>query len=186
MRRAEAKVLNREALAAAVARRRAQGERVVFTNGCFDLLHVGHLRYLWAARRLGDCLIIAVNDDASVRRLKGPGRPVLSAGQRARVLAGLACVDYVTIFEEGTPHALLERLRPDVLVKGGNYPPEGVVGREIVEGYGGEIRTVRATRGLSTSELIRRVIRLQQREAAPAPERARSESARPAPKPSRA
>src|SRR5690606_34923746 len=110
--------------------------------GCFDLLHVGHLRYLWEARRLGDALIVAINDDDSVRRLKGEGRPVLRLEERLEVLAGLACVDYVTWFTEDTPIPLLERIRPEVLVKGGTYGVEGVVGREQALAWGADVRVL--------------------------------------------
>ena len=137
---------------------RDQGRKIVFTNGCFDLIHVGHLRYLEAARALGDCLIVAVNADASLRSVKGPTRPILSADQRKRILAALACVDYVTEFAEETPHAILRELRPDVLVKGANYSIEEVVGREVVEGYGGKVETVELTEGHSSTRLIERAL----------------------------
>ena len=116
---------------------RRQGKKLVFTNGCFDLLHVGHANYLHEAARLGDVLIVAVNSDASVRRLKGSDRPVIREADRAAMLAALACVSYVLIFEEDTPREMLRRLRPDVLVKGGTYTPDEVVGKKFVEGYGG-------------------------------------------------
>lgn len=159
---AESKIVDRAELARRCEAMRAAGRRVVFTNGCFDLLHVGHLRYLEAARREGDALIVAINGDASVERLKGAGRPVLAAAQRMRVLAGLACVDYVTEFEEDTPRAILAELRPGVLIKGANYSICEVVGREIVEGYGGDVRTVELSEGLSTSYLIERAIAAKQ------------------------
>jgi D-beta-D-heptose 7-phosphate kinase / D-beta-D-heptose 1-phosphate adenosyltransferase len=136
---------------------RARGERIVFTNGCFDLVHVGHLRYLQAARRLGDRLVVAINSDASMRRLKGSGRPILAEEQRLKVLAGFECVDFVLAFEDDTPHALLRAIQPEVLVKGANYAVEGVVGREIVEGYGGEVLTVALTEGRSTTNLVERI-----------------------------
>jgi D-beta-D-heptose 7-phosphate kinase/D-beta-D-heptose 1-phosphate adenosyltransferase len=137
-------------------------ERIVFTNGCFDLLHVGHLRYLCEARTLGDCLIVAINDDASVRRLKGERRPVLKLRERLEVLAGLRCVDYVTWFGEDTPIPLLEMLRPDVLVKGANYPVEGVVGREAVAAWGAQVRVVALSEGRSTTGLIEKVLALRE------------------------
>ena len=152
----EEKILDRTELAARVEELREADVKIVFTNGCFDLIHVGHLRYLQAARRAGDVLIVAVNSDASMRRIKGPGRPLLPAGQRKRLLGAFSCVDFVTEFEEDTPHGLLTELRPDVLVKGANYGLDGVVGREIVEGYGGEVRTLALSEGQSTSLLIRR------------------------------
>lgn len=136
---------------------RARGEKLVFTNGCFDLIHVGHLRYLQAARALGDRLIVAINSDASMRRLKGPTRPILPEDQRLKVLAGLACVDFVLAFEDDTPHRLLRAIRPEILVKGANYSVEGVVGREVVEEYGGRVLTVELTEDRSTSDMIRRI-----------------------------
>jgi D-beta-D-heptose 7-phosphate kinase/D-beta-D-heptose 1-phosphate adenosyltransferase len=153
----EEKILDRPSLAARVAALRKRGVKVVLTNGCFDLIHVGHARYLRAARALGDCLIVAVNSDASLRRIKGPGRPILPAGQRKRVLAGLACVDFVTEFDEDTPHDLLRLLRPEVLAKGANYGIEGVIGREVVWEYGGEVRTVELTQGRSTTAILEKI-----------------------------
>ncbi len=152
------KVLTREELVRAVWQHRLAGERVVFTNGCFDLLHVGHMRYLQQARALGDRLVLGLNDDASVRRLKGDKRPLMPHAERASVLAALACVDYVTIFSEDTPLELIECLRPDVLVKGGDYTPETVVGRDEVEAYGGEVALVPFVEGISTTNIIDSVL----------------------------
>jgi D-beta-D-heptose 7-phosphate kinase/D-beta-D-heptose 1-phosphate adenosyltransferase len=151
---ARAKLLSRRAAAAALARARRRGERVVFTNGCFDLLHVGHVRCLEAARRLGDRLVVGVNGDASVRRLKGPGRPVVPARQRAELLAALACVDWVVVFPEATPLALILALRPDVLAKGGDWPRHAIVGREQVEGWGGRVVRLREVPGARTSRIL--------------------------------
>lgn len=151
------KILDRSSLKAELERRRASGDSIVFTNGCFDLIHVGHLRYLEAAKKLGDRLIVAINSDDSIERLKGPSRPILPEQQRARVLAALACVDYVTVFEEDTPDALLELLRPEILVKGANYGVDGVVGRDFVEAYGGKVLTVELTEGRSTTAIIEKV-----------------------------
>ena len=145
---------NRRQLADAVARARRQGARIVFTNGCFDILHAGHVGYLDEARQLGDRLIVAVNDDDSVRRLKGEGRPVNKLTQRVRVLEGLAAVDWVVPFSEDTPEALLEEIRPDVLVKGGDYAPGEVVGAEFVRGYGGDVRVLSKVVGHSTTKLV--------------------------------
>ena len=138
--------------------RRAQraGERVVFTNGCFDLLHVGHLRGLEQARALGDRLVVGVNSDASVRRLKGRGRPLVRGSQRAELLAGLACVDWVVLFGADTPLRLIRNLRPDVLAKGGDWALHEIVGREDVEAWGGRVVRLRQVRGAGTSELVRR------------------------------
>lgn len=131
-----------------------QGKKLVFTNGCFDLLHIGHANYLHEAARLGDVLIVAVNSDASVRRLKGENRPVIREADRAAMLAALACVDFVLIFEEDTPHDLLRRLKPDVLVKGGTYTVGEVVGKEVVEAYGGAVCVVGRMEGVSTTEIL--------------------------------
>ncbi|MCX7014666.1 MAG: D-glycero-beta-D-manno-heptose 1-phosphate adenylyltransferase [Candidatus Sumerlaeota bacterium] len=152
------KILDRAALASEVARRRLAGQRMVFTNGCFDLLHVGHARYLNEARRRGDYLVVAMNSDASTARLKGPERPIVPQDQRARILASFAAVDYVTIFDEDDPKPLLRLLRPEILVKGGNYGIEGVVGREMVEAYGGAVLTVALTEGASTTRLIETIL----------------------------
>ena len=136
--------------------------RLVFTNGCFDILHVGHLRYLVEARAQGDALVVALNSDESVRRLKGERRPVLGLKDRMAVMAGLACVDWVTWFEEDKPLGLLEELRPEVLVKGANYGIEGVVGRELAEGWGAEVMTLSLVEGSSTSGIIERVMATRQ------------------------
>jgi len=147
-------VVNLDQLLVELEDARARGERVVFTNGCFDLLHAGHVNYLRQARALGDRLIVAVNDDASVRRLKGAGRPLNTVARRMAVLAGLEAVDWVLSFAEDTPEALLQRLRPEVLVKGGDYRPDQVVGWQIVAGYGGEIRTLGLVEDCSTTALV--------------------------------
>lgn len=139
---------------------RRQGKKIVFTNGCFDLLHVGHIRYLQQARRMGDLLVVAVNDDDSVRRLKGPSRPVQPERDRGEVLAGLECVDYVIFFGQDTPLALIECLKPDVLVKGADWPIEQIVGRERVEGSGGRVATISYVEGVSTSALIERICKI--------------------------
>jgi rfaE bifunctional protein nucleotidyltransferase chain/domain len=156
LRAAEAKILDREALVARFGRPRA--DALVFTNGCFDLLHAGHVSYLTAARALGDALVVGVNTDASVRRLgKGPGRPLTPEGARARVLAALECVDGVCLFDEDTPLELITALVPDVLVKGGDYEVDAVVGRSVVEASGGRVEIVPFVEGYSTTEVIRRI-----------------------------
>ena len=154
----QSKLRTCDELSRALQQHRRRGERVVFTNGCFDLLHGGHVHYLQQARTLGDCLVVALNDDASVRRLKGDERPLRPQDERARVLAALACVDYVVLFGEPTPLALVKALRPDVLVKGGDYALETVVGREEVEASGGTVRLIPYVEGVSTTELIARII----------------------------
>ncbi|WP_405285163.1 D-glycero-beta-D-manno-heptose 1-phosphate adenylyltransferase [Gaopeijia maritima] len=151
-----AKVLTRDRLVAQLGRPRE--ERLVFTNGCFDLIHPGHVAYLEAARALGDRLVVGVNTDASVRRLKGPSRPMVDEEARLRVLAGLASVDAVTLFDEDTPAELIAALRPDVLVKGGDYTPERIVGRDLVEADGGEVAVIPFLPGYSTTALVRRII----------------------------
>ncbi|MBK1716119.1 bifunctional heptose 7-phosphate kinase/heptose 1-phosphate adenyltransferase [Thiocystis violacea] len=147
-------VLDREGLIAAAAAARAAGERLVMTNGCFDILHEGHVSYLQQARRLGDRLIVAVNDDDSVRRLKGEGRPINGVEQRMAVLAGLASVDWVCPFGEDTPESLISRVKPDVLVKGGDYRPDDIAGADGVRANGGEVRVIDFLPGRSTSRII--------------------------------
>jgi D-beta-D-heptose 7-phosphate kinase/D-beta-D-heptose 1-phosphate adenosyltransferase len=136
---------------------RAAGRRVVFTNGCFDLLHPGHVRYLAAARALGDVLVVGLNDDASVHRLKGAGRPVLTVAERAEVLSALAAVDHVVVFADDTPRAVIAALKPDILVKGADWAPGDIVGREEVEANGGRVERVDIVPGVSTTEIIRRI-----------------------------
>jgi D-beta-D-heptose 7-phosphate kinase/D-beta-D-heptose 1-phosphate adenosyltransferase len=149
------KVSPRKELARQVAARRRVGQRVVFTNGCFDLLHIGHVTYLQQAAREGDCLIVAINSDNSVRRLnKGPDRPIFAEQDRAAMLAALEAVDYVVVFDEATPHALLEELRPDVLVKGGTYAHDEIVGWEVVEAYGGTVKPLTLVDGISTTRIV--------------------------------
>ncbi|MFQ3581493.1 MAG: D-glycero-beta-D-manno-heptose 1-phosphate adenylyltransferase [Chloracidobacterium sp.] len=136
---------------------RRAGKRIVLANGCFDLLHVGHVRYLQAARACGDALIVGVNDDAAVRELKGPNRPVTPAAERAEILAALACVDAVVIFPELTVENLLQTLRPDVHAKGTDYTPETVPERDIVRAYGGEVAIVGDPKAHATSALLDRL-----------------------------
>jgi rfaE bifunctional protein nucleotidyltransferase chain/domain len=136
---------------------RTAGKKAVFTNGCFDILHRGHVEYLQSASILGDLLFVGVNSDASVARIKGPERPIVVLEDRMRVLASLACVDYVVSFDEDTPAALIDRLVPDVLVKGGDWEAERVVGRATVEGHGGRVAIVDFRRGYSTRKIIERI-----------------------------
>ena len=138
-------------------RLRAEGRRLVFTNGCFDILHVGHVRYLQEARRLGDALLVAINSDRSVSALKGPHRPVVGERERAEVLAALSAVDYVTIFDDVSPRALIGEVLPDVLVKGGDYALEEIHGREEVERAGGRVVALPFVEGASTTDLIERI-----------------------------
>ncbi|HXE75675.1 MAG TPA: D-glycero-beta-D-manno-heptose 1-phosphate adenylyltransferase [Candidatus Xenobia bacterium] len=151
------KILSRDAL---IIRRRQwkdNGKRVVFTNGCFDLLHVGHVRLLQQARAEGDALVVGLNSDASVQRLKGAGRPLVAQADRAELLAALECVDAVTIFEEDTPRELIAAVLPDVLVKGGDWAADRIVGREEVEANGGKVVVVPYVEGHSTSALIEKL-----------------------------
>jgi rfaE bifunctional protein nucleotidyltransferase chain/domain len=151
------KILSRDRAAEVRARLRQEGKRLVFTNGCFDLLHVGHVRYLRAARSLGDALIVAINSDRAVRELKGAGRPVMSEQERAEVLAALAAVSYVTVFDELSPRSLIARLLPDVLAKGGDYAVDEIHGREEVERAGGRVVALPFVEGASTTDIIERI-----------------------------
>lgn len=134
--------------------------RIVFTNGCFDILHVGHVRYLQDAKALGDLLVVGVNSDASVRQLKGPERPVNVEAERAELLASLACVDYVVLFSELTPEKLVEVIAPDVLVKGGDWSPDKIVGSKFVLARGGEVKSLPFHPGKSTTGLINKILKL--------------------------
>jgi len=160
-RRAASKVRSLAGAVRAVRAAQRAGRRVVFTNGCFDLLHQGHIRYLERARTLGDLLVVAINGDESVRRLKGPGRPVVAAVQRAEVLAGLEAVDAVLVFDELDPERVIRALRPDVLVKGGDWTVDRIVGAEFVQSRGGVVRSLPYVAGTSTTELIRRIAAAQ-------------------------
>lgn len=150
-------VVSRETLAARVARDRAAGLRIALANGVFDLLHVGHVRYLEAARREADRLVVAVNDDETARALKGPGRPVLRASERAEMVAALRAVDYAIVFAEPTVEALIDLVRPDVHCKGTDYTPETVPERERVQAYGGRVAIVGDPKDHSTRELVDRI-----------------------------
>ena len=151
---ARSKIATRARASREIARARRRGEVVVFTNGCFDLLHVGHVRSLEQARNLGDRLVVAVNSDASVRRIKGVGRPIVPCRQRAEVIAALGCVDWVVVFGQSTPLSLIRALRPDVLAKGGDWAPRDVVGREDVESWGGSVVRLRVVPGVRSSRII--------------------------------
>jgi D-beta-D-heptose 7-phosphate kinase/D-beta-D-heptose 1-phosphate adenosyltransferase len=154
------KIKTRQDLMTILPIKRAQGRRIVFTNGCFDLLHVGHVRYLQAARDMGDLLIVGLNTDVSVRMLnKGHGRPIVPQDQRAEILAALACVDYVVLFDEPDPGQLIADLQPDVLVKGGDWNPEQIVGRNFVEARGGIVRTIALVPNVSTTALVEKIRR---------------------------
>lgn len=142
-----------------LAEKKRQGAKVVFTNGCFDLIHPGHVAYLAGARSLGDLLVVGLNSDASVRRQnKGPERPIMTEEERAAVLLGLRSVDYVTVFNEDTPLRLIEAIVPDVLVKGGDWPIESIVGREVVQAAGGLVTTIGFVEGKSTTGIVERIL----------------------------
>lgn len=152
------KILTKEQLAPLLQQARAQKKRIVFTNGCFDLMHVGHTRYLQAAKDLGNLLVVGVNSDASVRSLnKAPDRPIVPDAQRAEVVAALSSVDYVVLFDERDPHNLIASLQPDVLVKGGDWAVEQIIGRDIVEARGGVVHTIPLVPGVSTTSIIQRI-----------------------------
>jgi D-beta-D-heptose 7-phosphate kinase/D-beta-D-heptose 1-phosphate adenosyltransferase len=156
-RRSGDKVRTTEALLADLGRHRARGETVVFTNGCFDILHAGHIEYLAFASRQGDVLVVGLNSDRSVRSIKGPERPVCPQDQRARVLSAVEAIDYIVVFDEDTPQRLIEAVRPDILVKGEDWRDKGVVGREFVESHGGRVVLAPLVQGLSTTDLVNRI-----------------------------
>lgn len=150
-------VMSEERLLLAIEDARAQGEKIVFTNGCFDIIHAGHVSYLDSARRLGDRLVLAINGDESIRRLKGPGRPINPLEQRMAVLAALESVDYVVTFDTDTPESLLEKVRPDVLVKGGDYSVDQVVGADIVTRHGGRVEVLDFVEDISTTHIVQKI-----------------------------
>jgi len=154
----DSKIKNRDVLAGIIAAEKTKGKKVVFTNGCFDLLHAGHVKYLQKARSLGDLLVLGLNSNASVRRLKGEKRPLIDEEERAHLMAALNCIDYVTIFDEDTPLELITAVKPHILAKGGDYTIDGVVGREIVESYGGRVELITFVDGKSSTNIIERVL----------------------------
>ncbi|HNT58160.1 MAG TPA: D-glycero-beta-D-manno-heptose 1-phosphate adenylyltransferase [Syntrophales bacterium] len=153
------KIVSRKTLLVLLKEHRRQGRRIVFTNGCFDILHAGHVRYLAQARRLGDVLVVALNTDRSVRSIKGPDRPVVRQEERAFVMAGLESVDYVTFFDDETPLSLIEALQPDILVKGGDWKADGVVGGDFVRSKGGDVVVLPYLEGASTTNIIEKIRR---------------------------
>lgn len=154
------KIKNAKQLAAFLAAARKCSRKIVFTNGCFDVLHFGHVDYLRKARKCGDILVIGLNTDSSVRALKGAGRPVNRERDRAEVLSELACVDAVTLFGDATPYRLIKRVRPDVLVKGADYTKDKIVGADFVESYGGKIRRIPLVKGRSTTSTLEKLRKL--------------------------
>lgn len=158
MRAMPSKIVTKEQLVEQLRPLRAGGSRIVFTNGCFDLMHVGHTRYLQAAKALGDLLVVGVNTDDSVRSLeKAPDRPIVPEAQRAEVIAALGCVDFVVLFSEPDPKALITAVQPDVLVKGGDWSVDRIIGRDVVEARGGMVQTIPLVPGFSTTALIHRI-----------------------------
>ena len=153
------KIKTKEDLQRIIKDLKAKGKKIVFTNGCFDLLHLGHVRYLEKAKSLGDILVVGINSDRSVQSLKGPERPILPEEERAEILSSLGCVDYVTIFNELTPLELISSLEPHILVKGGDWTKETTVGKEVVEKSGGEVVILPFVEGSSTSNLIETILK---------------------------
>jgi D-beta-D-heptose 7-phosphate kinase/D-beta-D-heptose 1-phosphate adenosyltransferase len=153
------KIKTRQELHRIIELLKKEGKRIVFTNGCFDLLHIGHIRYLEAAKGLGDILVVGINGDQSVRGLKGPLRPILPVDERAEILSGLGCIDYVTVFDEPDPLELISLFQPHILVKGGDWTREAVVGKEVVERSGGEVVLLPFVKGSSTSGLIEAILK---------------------------
>ncbi len=153
------KIKERKELLKIIKDLKAKGKRIVFTNGCFDLLHIGHIRYLEEAKALGDVLVVGVNSDSSVQKLKGPKRPILPAEERMEILSGLGSVDYVTLFDELDPLELINSLQPNVLVKGGDWTKEQTVGKEVVERSGGRVVIIPFVQGASTSNLIETILK---------------------------
>lgn len=154
----DCKILPRQELSVVLDKLRSSGKKIVFTNGCFDLLHAGHVKYLQQARELGNLLVLGLNSDDSIRRLKGEKRPLLDETERAQILAALDCVDYLTIFDEDTPLELLQCVQPHILVKGGDYQPDEVVGKELVESYGGRVELIQFVDGKSTTGIVEKIL----------------------------
>jgi len=154
-----AKIKTQRALKPLLAAHQKRGKKIVFTNGCFDILHIGHVRYLSEAKRCGDILVVALNSDRSVQRIKGKNRPIVPEKERGEVIASLESVDFVTFFEEETPYNVISTLQPDLLVKGGDWKEEEVVGRDVVIARGGEVKTVPYLEGNSSTNIIQRILK---------------------------
>ena len=152
------KIKDKENLKKVVERVKKEGKRIVFTNGCFDLIHVGHTRYLEEAKKLGDILIVALNSDQSVRAIKGNKRPIITEEERAEVLSALQCVDFVVIFDEPDPLNIISLLKPDILVKGGDWGKDAIIGREVVESIGGKVVRIPEIKGASSSSIIDKIV----------------------------
>ena len=154
------KIKNINAIKSIVARLKIRRKKVVFTNGCFDILHVGHIRYLRKARSLGDILVVGLNTDRSVRQIKGEKRPIVPQGERAEVLAALEFVDYVVLFDEPDPFVLIEKVKPTILVKGADWPKDKIIGRNVVEKAGGRVVRIPLVRGASSTGVIKKIIQV--------------------------
>ena len=151
------KVKNVSELLPAIAGHKQEGKKIVFTNGCYDLLHIGHVRCFKEARNLGDVLVVGLNSDRSVRALKGAPRPIVPEQERAEILAALECIDYVTIFDQDNPRDIIAQVKPDILVKGGDWTVDTIVGRDIVESYGGKVLSLPLTAGVSTTAIVNNI-----------------------------
>ncbi len=156
----EIKIKGPAALKKAVSKLKKAGKKIVFTNGCFDILHYGHVKYLQDAKRKGDILVVAVNSDASLKKIKGDKRPLVNEKDRVRIIAGLASVDYAILFKEPTPLKIIRAIKPDILVKGSDWNKNNIVGADFVSGYGGRVSTVNLIRGRSTTALIKKIARI--------------------------
>ena len=152
------KIKDLKSLVKLVSKHQSEGEKIVFTNGCYDILHVGHIQCFQESKRLGDILIVAVNSDRSVGTLKGPSRPIVPEEERAELIAAMESVNYVTIFDQKDPFELISAVKPDILVKGGDWTVETIVGRELVESYGGTVMTIPMVEGISTSQIIKKIV----------------------------
>ncbi|MBI5199593.1 MAG: D-glycero-beta-D-manno-heptose 1-phosphate adenylyltransferase [Nitrospirae bacterium] len=157
--KSRSKIKERKQLKNILDRLKRKSKKIVFTNGCFDLIHSGHVRYLEKAKGLGDVLVVAINTDSSIRRIKGVKRPITPQRERAEVLASLGCVDYVTFFKEDTPYELIKLLKPYILVKGGDWEKKDIVGRDVVERNGGKVYTIPFIKGVSTTAIVERILR---------------------------
>lgn len=155
----QAKIMKLPTLKKKVRALRKRRRKIVFTNGCFDILHLGHVSYLQEAKKAADVLIVGLNSDRSVRKIKGSGRPIIGERSRAAVLAALACVDYVVLFDEATPIKLIEAVRPDILVKGADWKGKGAVGSDVVRSYGGKVKFIKFVKGVSSTGIINRIVK---------------------------
>lgn len=159
------KIISRQKIQSLSGQLKIRGKKIVFTNGCFDILHIGHIRLINEAKKMGDILILGLNSDSSIRKNKGSGRPIINQVERSEILASLGSVDYLVIFNEKSVHKLISQIKPDVLVKGGDYQKEGVVGWEIVESYGGKVEIIDCVKDRSTSAIIQKIQNKKQKKA---------------------